>query len=341
MSTTAATNRFIGSSITACEGFYQQLLTSALSIPELGKSLIRQAERARSFRQTDYVREIGLLLANLPLKKFRTAGHYYLGWAMYRGGQSERSKVMFERVAGSDAGAYQARALLSLGALEALKHDSASEARYYIEALKAPHDLYTTVEATRGIAVIKAKEGYHKNAVEDFEKFLPLAARCDVATYNLYLSSLAVELGESGRRNEARSISRVVLASPFAFAYPEWQETATELREPDRSFIALNPPRNNRRNVLRMPLAQHDVSGRIGYNTPARVVNLQQWKAKMGKEEKSPETPTLLQIINQIILFYTNKNTTDEQRYKMWEAVAKIMSQPDPSKTEPDDSEGA
>jgi hypothetical protein len=64
----------------------------------------------------------------------------------------------------------------------------------------------------------------------------------------------------------------------------------------------------------------------------------------MGKkrnEEKPPKDLTPLQIINQIVLFYTNKNTTDEQRYKIWEAVAKIMYQPDPPASEPDDGEGA
>jgi tetratricopeptide (TPR) repeat protein len=341
MSTTAATNRFIGSSITACAGFYQQLLTSASSIPELGDRLIRHAECARSFRQTQYVREIGLLLANLPLKKFQAAGHYYLGWAMYRGGQSEQSRVMFEQVAGSDAGAYQARALLSLGALQALKHDFASEAGYYVEALKAPHDLYTTVEATRGIAVIKAKEGYHEGAVKDFEKFLPLAANCDVATYNLYLSSLAVELGATGRKDEARGISRVVLASPFAFAYPEWQETARDLKEPDRSFVALKSARNAPHNVVTMPSVEHVESERAKYNRPAKVTNLQQWKTRMGKEDKPPEELSTKQMIYRIIGFYSNKDTTDAQRYEIYEAVEKIMSKSNPPETEPDDSKGA
>jgi hypothetical protein len=59
----------------------------------------------------------------------------------------------------------------------------------------------------------------------------------------------------------------------------------------------------------------------------------------MGKEDKPHEDLTPLQIINRIVLFYTNKNTTDEQRYKIWEAVAKIMYQPDPPNS--DESDGA
>jgi tetratricopeptide (TPR) repeat protein len=239
MSTETAANRFIVSSFNAYAGFYQQLAASTLSIHELGNRLIRHAEHARAFRQTEQVRELGLMLANLPLKQFQTAGQYYLGWAMYRSGNHEQARTMLEQVADSGIGTYQARALFSLGTLEAAKHDFASEAYCYLEAFKTSHGLSTKIESVRGIAVIKAKEGYHKSAVKDFEKFLPLAASCDAITYNLYLSSLAVELGESGRKQEARNISQIVLASPFAPAYPEWRETADELKEPSRSFVAV------------------------------------------------------------------------------------------------------
>jgi tetratricopeptide (TPR) repeat protein len=158
---------------------------------------------------------------------------------MYRSGNSEQAKTLLEHAADSCKGTYQARALLSLGNFEAVNQNLSSEAQYYVEAFKASHDLSTKVEAARGIAVIKAKEGYHESAVKNFEKFLPLATRCDAATYNFYISSLAVELGEVGRKNEARSILKHLLASPFAAAYPELQETANELKEPSHSFIAV------------------------------------------------------------------------------------------------------
>ena len=341
MSTTTATNRFIRSSFTACAGFYQQLLTSALSIPELGNRLIRQAEHARAFRQADHVRELGLLLANFPLKEFQTAGHYYLGWAMYRDGDCERAKTMLEQVADNDAGTYQARALLSLGTLESTNHDFASEAQYYFEAFKAAHDLRTKVEAVRGMAVIKAKEGYHKSAVKDFERFLPLARNCDAVTYNIYLSSLAVELAETGRKQEARNVSRIVLASPFAHAYPEWQETARDLREPSRSSVAISPTPKLLHNVVHMPVVDHVESRQMGYNPPARVVNLQRWKTKMGKEEDLSEELSTRQMILQIVSFYTDENTTNDQRYRVYEFVQKIMAESTPPDSESDDTKGA
>jgi hypothetical protein len=43
--------------------------------------------------------------------------------------------------------------------------------------------------------------------------------------YYDYMNSFAVELCEVGRLEEAKNVSLIVLASPFAPAYPEWRET--------------------------------------------------------------------------------------------------------------------
>jgi hypothetical protein len=47
--------------------------------------------------------------------------------------------------------------------------------------------------------------------------------------YYDFLNSYATELAETGQKQEGRNISRIVLASPFAPAYPEWKETGLEL----------------------------------------------------------------------------------------------------------------
>jgi tetratricopeptide (TPR) repeat protein len=321
MSNRLPTNFFMVSSFKAYAGFYQQLAASALSIHELGNKLIRHAEHARAFRQTEQVSELGLMLANLPLRKFQTAGHYYLGWAMYRSGNNEQSKVMLEQVAESGTEVYQARALLSLGTLEATKQDFPSETRYYHEAFKASHDLHTKVEAVRGLAVIKAKEGYHGNSIKDFERFLPLAASCDAPTYNIYISSLAVELGEAGRKDEARNIIKHVLASPFAFAYPEWLETAEELKPANRSFIVPDPSPQHMGKLLSMPVVEQAKPQRLD----------RPWKKKMGKDDDdryglTPEqlkemTPSekLCYILNSI-----NPDFTDEDFDRVIDLVDEI-----------------
>ncbi|HVG19358.1 MAG TPA: hypothetical protein VNI02_09905 [Blastocatellia bacterium] len=97
----------------------------------------------------------------------------------------------------------------------------------------------TAIEAYRGIAIVKAKEGYHTSSLKDFEKLLPLSEKCTPDVRYAYLNSLATELSEVGRKDEARNISRIVLASPFIHAYPEWQETARDLKEPNRAFISV------------------------------------------------------------------------------------------------------
>jgi hypothetical protein len=46
-----------------------------------------------------------------------------------------------------------------------------------------------------------------------------------------------------------------------------------------------------------------------------------------------------LDIINRIVLFYTHKDTTHEQRLKVWEAVKGLIPEP-PDEPKPDDANG-
>jgi hypothetical protein len=62
-------------------------------------------------------------------------------------------------------------------------------------------------------------------------------------------------------------------------------------------------------------------------------------KAKNGNDKKAAEDKLELDIINRIVLFYTSKDTTHEQRLKVWEAVKGIIPElPDAPK--PDDTDG-
>ena len=64
------------------------------------------------------------------------------------------------------------------------------------------------------------------------------------AFYYDYLNSLAVELGEVGRIEEARNVCRITLASPLAAAYPNWLETSNEIEAKraaaTSSFVAVS-----------------------------------------------------------------------------------------------------
>jgi hypothetical protein len=58
------------------------------------------------------------------------------------------------------------------------------------------------------------------------------------------------------------------------------------------------------------------------------------------KAKKAAEDKLELDIINRIVLFYTSKDTTHEQRLKVWEALKGIIPEP-PDETKPDDTNGA
>jgi hypothetical protein len=100
---------------------------------------------------------------------------------------------------------------------------------FYLEALKTARTVSDHIAATVGIAAIKGIEGFHKSALKDMQTVRPLTRYVEPGLFFNFHNSYATELAEVGYKIEARNISRIVLASPFASAYPEWQETGLEL----------------------------------------------------------------------------------------------------------------
>jgi len=174
-------------------------------------------------------------------------------------------------------------------------------------------DAYATLGTQKMTAVINSLEGNHRDAVAMLEKLFPFAhamRSSQPSIYYDYLNSYAVELCEAGRVEEAKNISRIVIASPFASDYPEYRETRDEIelrgwRAP-RSVVALSqisagealgaatagsfqtpaPPEGG--NLVRMPRANRD-DGLAAVEAsparqPARVLTLQEWKEKMAKQ---------------------------------------------------------
>jgi hypothetical protein len=196
----------------------------------------------------------------------------------------------------------------------------------------------------RNIAVIKAKEGYHKAAIKDLENMLPLARYSEPLIYWDSMNSLAVEYGEVGRKYEARNIIQHVLGSPFIIAYPEWRETAEELRQANRSFAAISLSALRPRNVLSMPALERDGVGFPAWaGQPAPVLSYEKWTQRMAKKKKNgkkrTEEMTEADMIMEIINIYASEDTTDAQRRKMYDAMMKAISEPDKPATpeNPDD----
>jgi hypothetical protein len=94
------------------------------------------------------------------------------------------------------------------------------------------------------MSVLKSIEGFHKSAIADVEEILPLVRLAPLKVRLDCLNSYAVELSEVGRLQEAESVSSLVIASPLARYYPEWQETLSDVRSKRkrRSTVTISRP---------------------------------------------------------------------------------------------------
>ena len=294
MSVKVANSRFITSSL---KGLYKYLTYHLSSFQALGERLIHEAETAQAFRQTEKLEELGLILSNFPVKEYRLAGQYYIGWSMSRKGQD--AQELFEKVV-EESNTYRARALIDLGSRQARKGDFSSSIPYYKEALKYSQNAYTIIQAERSIAAAKGVEGHHIKALKDLNRIAPLVRYSPPIERFQYLNSIAVELAEVGRIEEASNISRIVLASPYAFAYPEWRETGQDLDlrgYKSRSSVPViqsfyKPAKVQHekiQNVLSFP-ERNTAPVRLR-SKPAKVLDLQAWRAKMAEEERDEIPP--------------------------------------------------
>jgi hypothetical protein len=175
-------------------------------------------------------------LANFPITEYQLIGQYYLVWS--EGRNSKYGIEALERIA-EQTQTYKTQALTSRAAFEVYKNEPEAALYFYTEALKTAPTVSEYIGLTLGIAVIKGIEGFHALALKDMENALPLIRHAEPQLFFNFHNSYATELAVIGRISDARNLSRMVLASPFAYAYPEWLETARELKEPNHSFVAV------------------------------------------------------------------------------------------------------
>lgn len=333
MSIKVANNRLIVPSLQA--GFYQQLFHNVSGFQAVGERLIRLAENARLLRQTAQVEEAGRLLSNIPIREYQSIGQYYLTVCDYRNGELEKTQRIFEQLAETSflSSNYRGRAMLSLAAIAARKGDYATELYYGLESLKVSSNLSIRLEALKGIAVIKSKDGNHKQAVKDAESLIPMLRYANPVVCYDCMNSLAVEFGEVGRIEEATNISNIVLASPFAFAYPQWRETGQEivlLGYKSHSVVSVIKPVVE--NVIPLPVAESSstpIQGR-----PARIVSYARFKKKMVKKangendsHKLPEDMSAQDMAMKILELITENKGDEEKLRKLMESAIKIFSE--------------
>jgi tetratricopeptide (TPR) repeat protein len=327
---TAASLFILPPSETKSAELYQALLHGIGNYQQLGKRLIRLAEQAHAFRQFDRVREYGQILSHIPIKTYQAIGTYFLAVAANSkgNGDQDEAKRLFELVISTAPDAYKVKTTLSLGGLSFHRRDFDSSLYFYYEGLKTGKLSAAGLHAIRAISVLKAIEGNHAQAVKDLESILPVIKYAPAHIYFDILNSYAVELGEVGRKHEARNIIRVVLASPFARVYPEWRETAEELKPANRSFVAIS---SFSYNVLALPEREPSKQGTVEPK-PARVLDLAKWKKKMVKKQKDEPDENLdamdrKDLLVKLLELTTKENIDEEKLRKVVKHAVKVMTE--------------
>lgn len=341
--------------------FYQQFALEIIKashklevLSGLGDRLVALAEQFHAARQMGALEQVSHALTKLPLPRdYKVIGQYYEALRLQRFGcgDVEQARRLLERVAGEAPLFYRVRAMQSLAANSRHKGDYRTAISLYYEADRIGarnriYDPYIIVGTPKMAAVISSLEGNHKGALAALEELFPIAhsmRRVRPQVYYDYLNSLAVELAVAGRLEEARSASRIALASPFASAYPEWRETSNDIalrgRRPSRSVVAFSRTTLETENVLRLPAPERSYSfssAKSCLNSPrrsARILNYAEWKKKMVKEPNGPPNDDKPQKklddrekLLRIIQLVSQPERTDEELESILEAVEQIVS---------------
>lgn len=207
---------------------------------DYGSKLVSLAEDAHLFRQPDFLEAISERLTSLP--QFEHIGFYYKGLCLKWKGRTEESRALFEKVSERGPASYRAKAIYSFGGIYFDKGDYNSARKLFIEAQHlACRNEYSNplafLQSQWGIGILQSIDGNHNSSAANFESLRPMVEVISSKHPSLwfeYQNSLAVELMEVGRIEEAERASRIALASPYARLYPEWSETARDLEKKTR-----------------------------------------------------------------------------------------------------------
>jgi tetratricopeptide (TPR) repeat protein len=324
------------------KGFHRK---EALS--QFGNDLINLAEHAYSLRQMETLEHISQVLLNLPLaREYRSIAHYFQAYCIKRSGQFFKARSIFERVADEAPLRYRARAMAALGSIAFDRGEYQSVLPLYIEGRRiASHgrefDPLAEFYTQHMMAVMRSIDGDNHGALEDLEKMSPLV-RAISSTYPPiycnYLNSLAVELAEVGRLEEAARACRITLAPSFANAYPEvretWDDIVSKGRRASRSFVSFAQRNFNTENVLQLPVPDHSLdpagSPLAISDQPARVLDYLNWIKKMGKkpngdQKDNQEELSDRQMVMKIMEYATESDLPDEVLHKILDAVRQIV----------------
>ncbi|HKV40038.1 MAG TPA: tetratricopeptide repeat protein [Blastocatellia bacterium] len=228
-------------------------LDSEISIEEAGRGLITLCRRgwlAHRFEGVEHAARVVLGLAALRPEISNVAKCYYASCLAQRG-EGQQAVDILNRVVDRVDREFRPRATLALAKVHYDDGRLGASVPIYVEAARVAKgsDPLAEVQALRMLAIVRSIDGDHNGALADLERLLPsmrrLAAHYPPDYYH-YLNSLAIELGEVGRIEEASRAIEIVLASSLAPRVPQWLDTKEELAtKPRRVFtpftMALGP----------------------------------------------------------------------------------------------------
>jgi hypothetical protein len=202
------------------------------------EGLIQLADNAAALHRVELLQETSHALSRLGADE---ASLFYHALADGRSQSNVmRSRGILQELSDHASPMWRAKAMLALGTNEFEIGDHRAAETLYRESMKVcPGDSLTRLHVAEMTAQILSFEGNHKGALKILSDTLWLAQKGSPHYYN-HLNSLAVELQATGRAIAAQNVIRAALASPYAPFYPEWSETAKEIRS--RSRIAVDCP---------------------------------------------------------------------------------------------------
>ena len=331
-------------------GFYTERL-----LIDLGDKLVGLAEHAYGLRQADALVKLSQTLLALPLpSQYESAARFFLALGLRRRGQHEVCKAVLERVAFEPEHMYSARALQSLGAVIQDFGDYELALQVYSEVGRAAEKGRlepASIFAQKNFATIHGLKGDHQRAVAELERLSPFVRAIGPIhphVYYDYLNSLAVELANVGRLEEAARTSKIAISSPFSAAYPEWKETYNEIalkqRRASHSIVAvrwatartrrIEEPTSDNNNLVQLTRtsSKTEATALNPHVLPARVLNFQQWRIKSLSRTSPEGVPsekrtrmTTGEKLIRLMDLISHDETDDETIDRILEAVEQIV----------------
>jgi tetratricopeptide (TPR) repeat protein len=289
--------------------------------------LIAVLEQARSERKFEIVDALaGVLIEARISTSVQGVGLYFKGLALTNQGKLVEAHSILDRAAATAAAPFSSRALISIGAVAALSSEPEIQRESYIRASRST-DPFTLLHAHKMIAVLESGDGNHRASIQQLEGMFSFARSYSAFyphSYYDYLNSLAFEMAEVGRLDEARQVSQTVLASPLARLYPECHETRAEIelrrQRGSRSVVSIRPLQETNVLEFRMRGDQHKPArSRTGFGA---LLNFPEKAMAKKKESKGLSAMSTQEKQKEAIRLLLYDDDTDEEAV---DAVLKVL----------------